>query len=95
MKKNKMEEQNVEQDEEQNVEHEEEQNIEQHYEEEVEPEIEQEAYQEQENINEIGEENLCEECNAEQGINDGNEEQKITTTEQIFIPENNQTENEN
>ena len=49
----------------------------------------------QENINERGEENLCEECNADQGINDGNEEQKITTTEQIFIPENNQTENEN
>ena len=42
---------------------------------------------EQENINEVGEENLGDEVQAEQQ-NEGNEEPKITTTVEVFIPEN-------
>jgi len=43
---------------------------------------------EQQNINEIGEdENLCDGCMGQQQ-NEGNEEQKITKTVQVLIPEN-------
>ena len=42
---------------------------------------------EQQNVNEIGEENICDEYQAEQQ-NEGNEEQKMTTTVQVFVPEN-------
>ena len=48
---------------------------------------------EQQNINEIGgEENLCDDCMNNQQQNEGNEEQKITKTVQVLIPEN-QSEN--
>jgi hypothetical protein len=46
---------------------------------------------EQENVNEIGEENICDEYQAEQQ-NEGNDEQKMTTTVQVLVPEN---QNEN
>ena len=42
---------------------------------------------EQQNVNEVGEENLGDEVQAEQQ-NEGNEEPKITTTVEVFIPEN-------
>lgn len=46
---------------------------------------------EKENINEIGEENICDDCQAEKQ-NEENEEQKVTTTVQVLVPEN---QNEN
>ena len=49
--------------------------------------MEEEEEMEQQNVNEVGEENLGDEVQAEQQ-NEGNEEPKITTTVEVFIPEN-------
>ena len=46
---------------------------------------------EKQNVNEIGEENICDDCQVEQQ-NEGNDEQKVTNTVQVLIPEN---QNEN
>ena len=45
------------------------------------------------NMNEIGEEeNLCDDCMIQQQNEEGNDEQKVTQTVQVLVPEN---QNEN